>query len=192
MLQKRFGTVKMGHAGTLDPQASGLMLIGIGEGTKKLNELIGLDKSYTADVLLGERTDTGDSEDEVIEQATVGGIDENDVRDVLDGMTGEYRLQVPAYSAVKIKGKPLYKYAREGKLSEVEIPITSMQIDRIELKEIRGNILRVQMDVGSGTYVRSIAEEIGRRLGVPARLHALRRTRIGEYRVEDAYALEQL
>lgn len=188
-LRKKLGKVKMGHAGTLDPLASGLMLIGIGEGTKQLQSLLGKDKTYVADVVLGEKSTTGDSEGEIIEKKEVGNIDETEIRSVLASLVGEIELPVPAFSAIKRKGKPLYKYAREGRLDEVEIPIKKMRIDRIDLKEIDGNILVVEMDVGSGTYVRSIAEEIGRRLSLPARLNKLRRTRIGEFRVEDAELL---
>jgi len=179
----------MGHAGTLDPQASGLMLIGIGEGTKQLQGLLGRDKTYVADIFLGERSTTGDTEGEIIERKEVNTIDEDKVKSVLSSLIGQIELAVPVYSAIKRKGKPLYKYAREGKLDEIEIPIKKMDIKRIELKEIKGNVLRVEMDVGSGTYVRSIAEEIGKRLNIPARLDGLRRTRIGEYRVEDAELL---
>ena len=106
-----------------------------------------------------------------------------------NSLIGELKVKVPAYSAIKKKGKPLYKYAREGKLDEIDIPVKSMQIDRMDLMEVRkeddGIIVVLEMDVGSGTYVRSIAEEFGRRLGFPARLNALRRTRIGEFNIED-------
>jgi len=188
-LRKKLGIRKMGHSGTLDPLASGLMIIGIGQGTKKLTELIGLSKIYKTEVLLGKRTDTGDLEGKVVEEKTVDTVDVKKVEKVLDELEGEVELAVPYYSAIKVKGKRLYKMARAGKTG-VEIPVKKMKIYWIKMtghKKIKGGyVLKLVMKVGSGTYVRSIAEEIGKRLGVPAVVSGLRRTAIGEYRVDRA------
>jgi len=191
VLRKKLGIRKLGHAGTLDPLATGLMLIGVGEGTKKLTELIGLPKTYEAEILLGIKTDTGDLEGKVLKEKEITTIDRSNLKGVLDSMKGVLKLPVPAYSAIKRGGEPLYKKARRGE--KVETPIKEMEVREIALLEAFPDdsryVLKVRMDVSSGTYVRSVAEEIGRRLGVPATVRALRRTRIGEYCVKDATRL---
>jgi tRNA pseudouridine55 synthase len=202
---------KFGHAGTLDPLASGLMLIGVGEGTKKLKEYVGLPKEYVAEVLVGERRLTGDMEGKVLESADVPDLDTELVREELRGMIGVLRLPVSAYSAMKKGGVPMYKRARkaerEGK-QVTGVPIRDMEVMEAELLKIqtisinrdsgnssRGDVVEnrcvvtVRFYVGSGTYIRSLAEELGRRLGYPATLRNLRRTRIGEFCIEDAKAL---
>ena len=182
---------KVGHAGTLDPLASGLLVIGVGEETKRLKEIIGLPKTYRARVRFGERRDTGDLEGRVVEEVQAPlTLTEEDVRRALASLVGVLRLPVPRYSAVKRGGVPLYRRARRGEA--VEPPLKTMEVRRAALlsfgKEEGG--LRayadVEWEVGSGTYIRSLAEAWGRRLGIPATLAALRRTRVGPYRVEDA------
>ncbi|MCR4330897.1 MAG: tRNA pseudouridine(55) synthase TruB [Patescibacteria group bacterium] len=187
-LRRKLGVRKMGHAGTLDPLATGLMLVGVGESTKELAALIGLPKTYEAEVLLGLKTDTGDLEGATMEEAVVPEVNEEEVRKVLAGMVGVVPLPVPKYSAVKRGGEALYKKARRGE--QVEVPVKEMKIHSCELKKhapLRDKyVLGIVCEVGSGAYIRSIAEEIGRRLGVPATIKELRRTKIGKYRVEDA------
>ncbi|PIR87431.1 MAG: tRNA pseudouridine(55) synthase TruB [Candidatus Harrisonbacteria bacterium CG10_big_fil_rev_8_21_14_0_10_49_15] len=182
---------KMGHAGTLDPLASGLMLIGVDKGTKKLTELVGLDKTYIAEVLLGKQTSTGDMEGKIVVELPV---DEERVKKeiaaVLAGMVGELELAVSIYSAIKKDGKALYKYARAGQA--VEAPIRKMIIHEARLLKLELPIVEVEFSVASGVYVRSLGEELGRRLGTVATLANLRRTCIGPYRVEDAQGLEDL
>ncbi len=184
----RFFRPKMGHAGTLDPLASGLMLIGVGEGTKKLNEYLKLPKTYEAEILLGERRSTGDMEGKILESKEVGDISEEEIKKVLHEMTGILELFVPAYSAIKQSGTPLYKKAREGK--EVEVPLRKMEIRNAAFKDIKKEdgrvIISVVWDVASGVYIRSLAEELGRRLGYPATIFNLRRTTIGDFSVADA------
>jgi len=181
-LKKEYPREKIGHAGTLDPRASGLLLIGIGKGTKKLHNLVGLDKEYIADVLLGARTDTGDLDGQVVEHAEVERIERSKVEEVLTaGMVGTLTLPVSAYSAIKQGGEPLYKKARRGE--KVTPPMRAMEVKEAELIEVRlqpklksdfnlrGVIVRVRFVVGSGTYIRSLAEELGRRLApTPFRL----------------------
>jgi len=181
-LRKKLGIRKMGHAGTLDPLATGLLLIGVGAGTKKLAKLVGLSKVYETEIILGLQTTTGDMEGQILAEANVLGVDREKVEEVLSGLAGVLQIAVPLFSAVKIDGKPLYAYAREGK--KVEAPVKDMKIFSMELtgmREEKGRtVLSVRMHVGSGAYVRSIAEEVGRRLGVPASVQELRRTRIGD------------
>ncbi len=187
-LRKKLNIRKMGHAGTLDPLATGLLLIGIESGTKKLKDLIGLPKVYEAEILLGKKTTTGDLEGEVIESKKVEDLEEEDVVKVLEGMLGDLQLPVPIYSAIKKEGKPLYKYARAGE--KVEIPIKTMKIYTMELLDMfpldSMYVLSVRMEVGSGTYVRSVAEDVGKRLGIPATVKELRRTKVGEFDVKNA------
>ena len=190
-LRKALNTRKMGHAGTLDPLASGLMLVGIGKGTKKLAELIKLPKTYEAEIVLGERRSTGDMEGEILEEAVATDIPEDLVRKALLDMEGVIELPVPAFSALKRDGQPLYKRARRGEV--VETPIRAMEVRSATLDHIqaRGDKTHVfvTFDVGSGTYIRSLAEELGRRLGYPATLGNLRRTKIGIFDIKDAQAL---
>ncbi|PIR87555.1 MAG: tRNA pseudouridine(55) synthase TruB [Candidatus Harrisonbacteria bacterium CG10_big_fil_rev_8_21_14_0_10_45_28] len=188
ILRRKLGIRKMGHAGTLDPLASGLMLIGVEKGTKKLHELLGLDKTYVAEVLLGKRTSTGDLEGDVIEEKPVPDLDEKKIEEVLEGMVGTLELAVSIYSAIKKDGRPLYKYARAGQ--DVGAPVRAMTILSAKLLKIEGDVLTVELEVKSGVYIRSVGEELGRCLGTVATLANLRRTKIGPYKIEDAIKLD--
>lgn len=191
-LRPYFGK-KMGHAGTLDPAASGLLLIGVGKATKQLNELTGLSKVYEVEMVLGERRDTGDSDGEVTEEVAVPDISRETIENTLTEMEGEVTLPVPRYSAVKVEGRPLYKRARAGE--EFTPPKKDMHIHKTTLHAVErvGEHMSIALtlSVGSGAYVRSIVEELGARLGYPATTQKLRRTRIGEYRIEGAHTLDE-
>jgi len=201
-LRRKTGVRKFGHAGTLDPLASGLMLIGVEKGTKLLAGLVGLDKEYEAEILLGEQRSTGDQEGIITaEREYEGNLAENDIKKVLSSLLGEKELPVSAYSAIKKGGVPMYKRARaaeaKGELVE-DVPSRPMKILVAELLSTAEIIwtgkkrlsLQVRFSVGSGTYIRSLAEEIGEQLNYPATLKELRRTKIGEYKVENAASLE--
>ena len=197
-LRGELGIRKMGHAGTLDPLATGLMIIGVNEGTKKLAEYLKLPKEYVAEVLVGERRSTGDMEGEILEEKEVTNLDEAQVRYVLRKMQGTLTLPVSAYSAIKKDGVPMYKRARkkaaQGELvPESELPLRTMQITETELITIEHlptrAVLTIRFGVGTGTYIRSLAEELGKRLGYPATLQNLRRTKIGEFDIKDARTL---
>ena len=179
-LRKELGIKKMGHAGTLDPLASGLMIIGVNDGTKKLEEFLKLDKTYIAEILFGRQTDTGDMEGEVIRESEVEYVEEDYVKEVIKNFHGTFEIPVPKYSAIKRAGKPLYEYAREGE--DVDVPIKPMKIYKskfISLKEEKeGFILKVEFDVASGVYIRSLAEYLGNFLDTPATLFSLNRTHI--------------
>lgn len=200
-LRRRTGIRKFGHAGTLDPLATGLMLIGVESGTKILTGLVGLDKEYVAEILLGEKRSTGDMEGTVIEEKSYNNdIDDGEVVKALITMQGDIKLPVSAYSAIKRDGVPMYKRARKAeKAGEVveAVPIRVMHVYEAELLkspehqvETERLLITVRFKVSSGTYVRSLAEELGSRLGYPATLANLRRTKVGEYRIEDAKQLE--
>lgn len=196
----------MGHAGTLDPLASGLMIIGIAEGTKSLTELTKLDKEYITEILIGQKTESGDKDGRVLEEREVTDKEaaETFSRDIvsaaLASMVGTLTLPVSAYSAIKQNGVPFYKKARAaarvGKMiSEAELPIREMKVYEAELLDIiydnktKTVLIKVRFHVGSGTYIRSLGEELGRHFGYPARLESLRRTKIGDYKIEDAEAV---
>ena len=186
-LQKQLGIKKMGHAGTLDPMATGLMIIGVEGGTKKLKHYVGLSKTCEAEIIVGVKTDTSDIEGVMLEDVAVTDVDEQKVKTVLAGMVGILRLPVSGYSAMKQGGEPLYKKVRSGK--PFIQPLRDMEVHSHILKNVRmseGKVyVRVVFEVGSGTYIRSLAEELGKRLGYPATLGALRRTHIGEFSLGD-------
>lgn len=185
-LRPILGTRKIGHAGTLDPLARGLMVLGINKGTKKLTQYLKLPKVYTAEILVGKSTTTGDLEGEIIDERFVEKKDTkySDLEKVLESMVGSHTLQVPLYSAIKVQGKALYAYARAGEtppyIPEKEMNIRSLII----LDSYRSgtyHVVKVRVDVSSGTYIRTLGEEFGRRIGYPATLKSLYRVSIGEY-----------
>ena len=196
-LRKRLGIRKIGHSGTLDPLATGLMILGVGPGTKKLTALIKLDKEYIAEVRIGESRTTGDLEGDIIETKVVENLSETDVRAALASMIGTLTLPVSAYSAIKVDGVPMYKRARQAEQTGdvvQDVPIRDMRIDEAELLAftVTGDtaVATVRFSVGSCTYIRSLGEELGQRLGYPATLQLLRRTKVGEFDIKDAKLIE--
>jgi tRNA pseudouridine55 synthase len=186
------GTRKIGHAGTLDPLATGLMILGIDTGTKKLTQYLKLPKTYIAEILIGKSTTTGDLEGEIIEDKFV---EKNDVRNdemeyQLLQMKGSHTLKVPLYSAIKVQGKALYTYARRGEtppyIPEKEMNILSIQILDSYNKGIY-HVVKIRVEVSSGTYIRTLGEEFGRRIGYPATLQNLHRVSISNYLDANAY-----
>ncbi len=202
VLRRKTGIRKFGHAGTLDPLATGLMLIGSGAGTKKITELVGLDKEYVAEVLLGESRTTSDLEGEIVfEREYAGDVTEAMVKEALASMSPEILLPVSAYSAIKKDGVPMYKRARKaaekGEVME-DVPMRVMRVHEVELLDMKEVVhddkkrlaLTVRFFVGSGTYIRSLSEELGKKLNYPAVMSDLRRTKVGPYKIEDAQKLE--
>ncbi len=196
-LRRRLDIRKIGHAGTLDPLATGLMLLGAGPGTKKLTELIKLDKEYIAEVRIGERRSTGDLEGDILEEKDVTTLKREEVEAKLQSLLGVQRLPVSAYSAIKVDGVPMYKRARKAeKTGDIvtEVPVRDMEVKEVELLDFElvqnRAVATVRFFVSSGTYIRSLAEELGNRLGYPATLQNLRRTQVGEFRIEDAKQIE--
>lgn len=191
-LRKNLNIRKIGHAGTLDPLATGLMLVGVGPGTKKLTELVKLDKEYVAEVRIGESRTTGDMEGEVIASKDASALTEAEVEAELRTMLGIQCLPVSAYSAIKKDGIPMYKRARKAeKTGETvsDVPVRDMHVLEAELLAFSPGeraVATVRFLVGSGTYIRSLGEELGTRLGYPASLQNLRRTKVGEYKIEGA------
>lgn len=186
------GTRKIGHAGTLDPLATGLMILGINSGTKKLTHYLKLPKTYFAEILIGKSTTTGDLEGDIVEEKIV---DRNDIKNIemedeVLSMKGSHTLAVPLYSAIKVQGRALYSYARAGEtppyIPEKEMNITAIQLlDSYRSKNY--HIIKVRVDVTSGTYIRTLGEEFGRRIGYPATLQSLYRVKIDTFIDADAY-----
>ena len=198
-LRKQLSIKKIGHAGTLDPLATGLMLVGVGAGTKKLTELIKLDKEYVVDVLIGEQRSTGDMEGEVIAERSVIDLEKSEVEQALKGMVATLTLEVSAYSAIKKDGVPMYVRARKAEAEGTkveELPVREMKVYSAELIQFscaEGRaVATVRFHVGSGTYIRSLGEELGRRIGYPATLKSLRRTKVGVFDIKDAKKLEEI
>ena len=195
-LRRTLQIKKMGHAGTLDPLASGLMLIGVGKGTKGLTSLVKLDKEYLAEVRIGERRSTGDLEGEIVEEREVKTLTESEVEVALATLVGALSLPVSAYSAIKVDGVPMYKRARSAEKigkTVADVPEREMKVYEAELLKFETGdgraVATVRFSVGSGTYIRSLAEELGRRVGYPATLQNLRRTKVGEFDIKDAKLL---
>ena len=181
--------VKVGHTGTLDPFATGLLILLTGKNTKQANDFLKLDKWYETTVRLGATSSTGDIEGEIMECSNdFLRPDFSDIKQCLGEFVGEIEQRVPQYSAVKINGKRAYKLAREGK--EVEMPIRKVQIYQIDLIDYQWPELKIRCHVSSGTYIRTLGEDIGEKLKVGGYLTELRRIKIGDYDVKDAIKLE--
>jgi len=184
------GNCRTGHAGTLDPLATGVLVCCLGKGTKLVEGLMGQPKIYQATLDLGAFTITDDAEGEREEVACDEPPGAERVRAVLDELTGTIMQRPPAYSACKIDGQPAYKRARRGET--VELAARPVRIDRIVIDAYAWPELRITVDCGRGTYLRSLARQIGEALGTGGHLTALRRTAVGEYRIEHALALDAL
>ena len=182
------GIRKVGHAGTLDPLASGLMIVLVGKDfTRQAQQYVKLDKTYEVEMTLGQTRTTGDGEGE---KTAIDSREptEQELADALAAFVGEIEQTPPAYSAIKIGGQPAYKLARKGQA--VEIAPRKVTISDITLTDYQYPIVKFRCDVSSGTYVRSLVEDIGTKLGTGAYMSNLRRTRIGQYRIDDALVLE--
>ena len=180
--------LKVGHAGTLDPFATGLLVILLGDATKKATEFLKLDKVYEAEIILGQESTTGDPEGELTAVSNTKPTAE-EVQAVLAAFTGEIRQRPPIFSAIKINGQRAYKLARDGK--EVGVPERTVTIHSLELLDYTYPSLKIRTHVGSGTYIRSLAVDIGRALGTGAYCGALRRTRIADWSIDDAERLNE-
>lgn len=184
------GIRRVGHAGTLDPLASGVLLACVGPTTRFVEYLVGLDKVYETTVRLGQATTTYDVEGEVTAERPVTAAEE-DIRAALPAFRGAIRQRVPAFSAVKRDGQPLYKRARRGE--DIDgLPEREVIIHALDLLAYDPPLLTLRMSVSSGTYVRSLAHDLGEALGCGGHVVALRRTRVGRFAVADAVALDDL
>jgi tRNA pseudouridine55 synthase len=184
------GVRKAGHAGTLDPMATGSLIVCTGARTKEMESFIGLDKEYEVEMTIGARTESFDAETPVVERRDISAITNADVEAVLRGFVGPQQQIPPMWSAVKVRGKALYRYARKGQTVERaprEIVVRSIEPGPMDLPRVR-----FRMTCSKGTYVRSLVDTAGERLGCGAYVTALRRTRIGPYRIEDALSITEI
>lgn len=181
---------KAGHTGSLDPLATGLLPLCLGAATKASAFLLDADKRYLTTVKLGEKTSTADAEGEVIETRAVEGVTPHSVASVLQQFVGEIEQLPPMYSAVKHKGERLYKLAREGKV--VERKTRCVTISSLELVSLEGDLLELDIHCSKGTYVRTLAEDIGEALGCGGHVAALRRTAVGPYDDSALVSLEEV
>ena len=190
---KKILNEKVGHTGTLDPNATGVLPLLIGKGTELSKYLINHDKTYEAILQLGEKRDTGDVEGKIIEQKNVTekSLNTENINSVFKTLIGKQEQIPPIYSALKVNGKKLYEYARKGE--EVALPKREVEIFNIEpLSKINNNTFTFKCTVSKGTYIRSLIRDIGVSLGTYATMSDLRRTKQGIFNIEDAYTLEDI
>jgi tRNA pseudouridine55 synthase len=189
-----FATRKVGHAGTLDPMATGVLVIGIERATKILGLLTTSTKSYAATMRLGASTTTDDADGDVVSTTTADAVTDPEIEDAVAGLRGEISQIPSTVSAVKIGGKRAYQLAREGQA--VELAARAVRIDRFDVLAIRREIdvvdVDVEVDCSSGTYVRALARDVGAAVGVGGHLTALRRTRVGRFGLAEAHTLDAL
>lgn len=183
---------KAGHTGTLDPFATGLLICCFGRATKIAGHLLEADKTYTATLLFGVETDSGDLTGEVVSQADApfDGVSQEALEAVLPNFRGVIAQVPPMTSALKHKGRPLYAYAREG--ITLERPPREVTIHELDVLSCEGRTASIKVSCSKGTYIRTLAQDIGRALGVGAHLVALRRDSVGTFEVKDAFTLEQI
>ncbi len=180
---------KVGHAGTLDPFATGVLIVLTGKNTKRQNEFMDMPKTYEAKIRLGDLKDTGDRTGKVVESLPVPELSEAKILSALESFKGEIQQVPPMYSAKKVDGKTLYKMARKGQT--VERQPATVTIYSIEYLSYSDALLRIRVDCGKGTYIRVLAEDIGRKLGTLAYVEELKRTAVGDYRIEDALSIPE-
>ncbi len=183
------GVKKVGHAGTLDPLATGLLIICTGRFTKKLNEYMAREKEYTGTFTLGATTPTYDLESKPGNLKAIENIPEDQIKNTTKIFTGDIRQVPPAHSAIKLEGKRVYELARKGK--EVKLEPRKVFIKEFEVIKIELPIVHFRVVCSTGTYIRSLANDFGEALGCGAYLSSLCRTRIGEFRLEDALTIEE-
>ena len=189
ILTKELNTKKIGHTGTLDPLATGVLVVCIGKYTKLVSEITSYDKEYIAQIKLGIKTDTGDITGNVLEEKKFN-ITEDDITKVLNSFLGKIVQTVPKYSAVKINGKKLYEYARNNE--DIELPKREIEVKKIELINYTDDIIQFKTTVSKGTYIRSLIEDICEKLNTVGTMNNLQRTKQGYFNIEDSYYLEDI
>lgn len=190
VLRKVVGQKKIGHTGTLDPDATGVLPVCLGRATKVCELLTDHDKTYEALLLLGKTTDTQDISGEVLEERDPGNLTEEEVRSCIESFIGEYDQIPPMYSALKVNGKKLYELAREGKT--VERKSRRVQIHGIRILEMNLPHVRMEVDCSKGTYIRTLCHDIGEKLQVGGCMEELERTKVGRFLKEDAVTLDEV
>ena len=190
VLRKVVGQKKIGHTGTLDPDATGVLPVCLGRATKVCELLTDHDKTYEALLLLGKTTDTQDISGQVLEERDSGDLTEEEVRSCIESFIGEYDQIPPMYSALKVNGKKLYELAREGKT--VERKSRRVQIHGIRILEMNLPHVRMEVDCSKGTYIRTLCHDIGEKLQVGGCMEELERTKVGRFLKKDAVTLDEV
>ncbi len=190
-LRRILNMKKIGHTGTLDPDAEGVLPMCIGKGTKLAEELTAKEKQYLAELTLGIVTDTQDISGEVLKTFEIN-VTPNEIESAIMSFVGDIEQIPPMYSAIKVNGRKLYELAREGKT--IEMPPRRVNIQSIEILEIdeKNHKVRFLVDCSKGTYIRTLCNDIGEKLGCGGAMSALKRTKSGNFRIEDAYTIEQI
>ena len=193
-LRRLAHTRKVGHAGTLDPMATGVLLLGVGKATRLLTHLVLADKAYTATIRLGQSTVTDDAQGELVSSASAAAVTEDQVRSAMARFTGDIEQVPSAVSAIKVDGQRAYRRVREGQ--QVTLAARPVRVSRFELLAVRRDGELVDLDVvvecSSGTYVRALARDLGAALWTGGHLTALRRTRVGPFEIDQARTLDEL
>ena len=188
ILTKKLNTKKIGHTGTLDPMAKGVLVVAINKGLKIVDEITAYDKEYIAEVTLGIKTDTLDITGNILKTMNVPEINKEKLNEVLNSFIGTYEMVVPKYSAIKVNGKKLYEYARNNE--DITLPVKMVEIYDIKLLEIQSNKFKFKCHVSKGTYIRSLIRDICNKLGVVGTMSDLIRTSQGKFKIEDAIKLQ--
>lgn len=188
-MRKVTGIKKIGHTGTLDPMATGVLPVCIGSATKMADMLTLSDKSYIAELVLGRTTDTQDADGKVLTECEVN-CSEEEIRCAVNSFVGEIEQVPPMYSAIKQNGKKLYELARQG--IEVERKPRKVTINSIDILEISGERVKIDVSCSKGTYIRTLCEDIGKKLGAGAYMNTLRRTRTGQFTIEESHTLSEI
>ncbi len=188
-IRNAVGVKKVGHAGTLDPMATGLLIICTGKKTKEISSFQDLEKTYTGSILLGKRSRSMDLETELIGNEDLSSIKDGDIYDARDKFMGNILQVPPMFSAIKFKGKSLYNIARKGKT--IELKPREVNVSKFEILEINKPYVKFEITCSKGTYIRSIANDLGEELGCGGVLSSLRRTAIGNFFVNDALSIDE-
>lgn len=181
--RRALGTREVGHTGTLDPMATGVLILAVGEGTKLVHHLTALSKAYDATLRLGQATDTLDADGKVVRELPVPALTRERVQEAAGQFLGEHDQRVPAFSAVKVGGAALYKQARKGQ--EVEAPVRRVRLDEVLVHDVQGQDVTLRLRCGKGFYVRAFARDLAEALGTVGHLTALRRTENGFVTLDD-------
>lgn len=191
ILGRELKTKKIGHTGTLDPLATGVLVVCVGQGLKLVELLTNHDKEYIAKIRLGIETDTLDITGNVLKSEQIRNYSKEEVEGVLKRFVGKLKQTVPKYAAIKVDGKKLYEYARNGE--EVELPVRDIEIYDLKLvSDVKNGEFYIKCHVSKGTYIRSLVRDIGYALGTVATMIELERTKLGNFSLEDTYTLDNI
>lgn len=189
-LRRILKTKKVGHCGTLDPDATGVLVVCVNKATKVLQFLTSESKEYVATLSLGTSTDTYDASCKIIETKEFHALDNNEIVACFNNFIGSQEQKPPIYSAIKVNGKKLYEYARAGE--QVEVPTRSVTVNHLEILQIENNLIKFKVGCSKGTYIRSLCYDLAKALGYPGHMKDLIRTKSGNFSLENCFTLEQI